>query len=64
MPYSSVHALTCPPFGFTVALSVAAVRVTEDAAPETTVGGFGSVMSVWSEPWLVPPAFVAETLKW
>jgi hypothetical protein len=49
--------------GFTVAFSFAAVCVTADATPVTTVGGGGSVLNVWSEPVLVPPAFVAETRK-
>ena len=30
----------------------------------TTVGGGPSVLNVWSEPLLVPPAFFAEILKW
>ena len=64
MPYSNVQALTSPPLGFTVAFNVAALCVIADAAFVTTVGGFGSVLNVWSEPLLVPPAFVAETLKW
>ena len=30
----------------------------------STVDGFGSVLTVSSAPLLVPPAFVAEILKW
>ena len=37
MPYSSLHSLTSPPLGLTVALSVAVVCVTDEAAPVTTV---------------------------
>ena len=36
----------------------------DDAAPVVTAGAFGSVLNATSEPWLVPPAFVAVTLKW
>ncbi len=64
VPYSNSHLLTSPPLGFTVAFSVAVVWVTDDAALVTTVGAFGSVLNVSSEPLLVPPALVAEILKW
>src|SRR5271165_644808 len=61
-PYSNSHLLTSPPLGLTVAFSVAEVCVTDEAALVTTVGAFGSVLKVSSEPLLVPPAFVAEIL--
>ena len=64
MPYSNSHFVTSPPLGLTVAFSVAVVAVTAEAAVVTTVGALGSVLSVSSEPLLVPPAFVAEILKW
>ena len=64
MPYSNSHLLTSPPFGFTLALSVAVVCATGEAALVTTIGALGSVLRVSSEPLLVPPAFVAEILKW
>ena len=64
MPYSSLQSVTTPPLGFTLAFRLAVVWVTADAAFVTTVGGFGSVVTVWSDPLLVPPAFVAEILKW
>ena len=64
VPYSSSHLLTGPPLGLTVAFNVAVVWVTADAAFVTTAGAFGSVVSVSSEPLLVPPALVAEILKW
>ena len=50
-PYSSLHSLTSPPLGLTVAFNVAAVCVIEDAAPVTTVGDFGSVVI---DSWAVP----------
>jgi hypothetical protein len=40
VPYWSLHPLTPPPLGFTVALSVAVVWVTEDGAFVSTVGAF------------------------
>ena len=65
MPYSSLHSLTSPPLGFTLAFEVADVCVTlPTAAPVVTVGGLGSVLNVWSLPLLVPPALVAEMRKW
>ena len=64
VPYSSVHSLTSPPLGLTVPFSVAVVWVTAEAGSVTTVGGFGRVVNVRSEPELVPPAFLAVTLKW
>ena len=64
MPYSNSHFVTSPPFGFTVAFSVAVVCATAEAALVTTVGALGSVLNVSSAPLLVPPAFVAEILKW
>ena len=45
MPYSSLHSLTSPPFGFTLAFSVAAVWLTEEALLVTTVGGLDSGVS-------------------
>ena len=56
--------MTVPPLGFTVAFRVADEGVTADAGSVTTVGALGSVLNVRSEPLFVPPAFVAETLKW
>ena len=64
MPYSSLHSLTSPPLGFTLAPSVAEVCVIDDAAPVVTVGGLGSVLNVCSLPLLVPPALVAVMRKW
>ncbi len=64
VPYSNSQLLTSPPLGLTVALSVAVVWVIGEAGVVTTVGGFGSVLKVSSEPLLVPPAFVDEILKW
>ena len=66
MPYSNLHSLTSPPLGLTVAFSVAEVCVTDEAGFVTTVGGVTAevVLNVSSEPLLVPPAFVAEILKW
>ncbi len=64
MPYSSSHAVTFPPFGLTVALRVAVVWVIAEAGLVSTVGAFGSVVSVSSAPLLVPEAFVATILKW
>jgi hypothetical protein len=63
VPYSSVHSLTSPEFGLTVAFNVAEVAATADAASVTTVGGLGNVVNVWSVPKLVPPAFVVNTRK-
>ena len=64
VPYSKVHSVTLPPLGLTVAFSVAVVCPTAVAFSVTTVGAFGSVVSVSSEPVVVPPAFVAEIRKW
>jgi hypothetical protein len=64
VPYSNLHSVTSPPLGFTVAFKVAEVWVIDVLAFVTTVGAFGSVLSVSSEPLLVPPALVAEILKW
>ena len=36
----------------------------DEAAPVVTLGAFGSVWKSTSDPWLVPPAFVAVTRKW
>ena len=41
MPYSSLHSVTSPPLGLTVAFRVAAVWAIDDAGFVTTVGGFG-----------------------
>jgi hypothetical protein len=62
-PYSSRQLLTFPPLGFTLAFSVAAVCVIDEAEPVLTVGGLGSVFSEASLPWFVPPPFVAVILK-
>ena len=64
MPYSSLHSVTSPPLGLTVAFRVAVVWAIADAAFVRTVGGFGRVVNVSSEPLLVPPALVAEIRKW
>ena len=64
MPYSNSHLVTSAPFGFTVAFRVAVVCAIGDAALVTTVGALAVVLSVSSEPLLVPPALVAEILKW
>ena len=63
-PYSSLHSVTSPPLGVTVAFKAAVVWVTADAAFVTAAGRFGSVVNASSEPLLVPPALVAEILKW
>jgi hypothetical protein len=63
VPYSNEHSPASDPFGLTVAFNVAEVAATADAASVTTVGAFDSVVSVWSVPTLVPPAFVADTRK-
>jgi len=47
-----------------VAFSVAVVGAIGEAGLVTTAGGFGSVLNVSSCPLLVPPALVAEILKW
>ena len=64
VPYSSAHSPTATPLGLTVAFRVAVVALTDEAVPVTTLGAFPSVLSVRSEPLLVPPALVAEILKW
>ena len=64
MPYSNLHSLTSPPLGLTVAFRVAVVWVSAEAAFVTTVGAFGSVLNVSSEPLLVPLGLVATILKW
>ena len=65
VPYSKWQSLTSPPLGLTVALSVAAVWVTDDAGVVTTVGGFTElVANVRSAPTAVPLEFVATILKW
>jgi hypothetical protein len=45
VPYSNLHSLTSPPLGLTVALSVAAVWVIDEAASVTTVGGWAGVLN-------------------
>ena len=64
VPYSSLHSLTSPPLGLTLALRVAVVWVTDAAGSLITVGALGRVLSVSSVPLLVPPALVAEMRKW
>ena len=64
MPYSSLHSVTSPPLGVTVAFKAAVVWVSEEAAFVTTAGALGGVVNVSSEPLVVPPALVAEILKW
>ena len=64
MPYSSLHSLTTPPFGLTLAFNIADVCATLDAGSVVTVGAFGSVFRVASLPVLVPLEFLARTLKW
>jgi hypothetical protein len=60
--------MTSAPLGFTVALSVAEVVPSEDAAPVTTTGGLGSVLNVRSAPLLATfPLLLmvaSEILKW
>ena len=63
-PNSNLHSVTSAPLGFTAQCNLAEVWVIDDAEHVATVGGFGSVLNVSSEPRLVPPAFVAEILKW
>jgi hypothetical protein len=43
VPYSNLHSLTSPPFGFTDAFKLAPLCVTDDAAPVTTVGALGNL---------------------
>ena len=64
MPYSNLHSLTSSLFGFTLAFNVAEVWVIAQAALVSTVGALAVAFELWSEPLLVPPAFVAEILKW
>ena len=64
MPYSNSHLLSVAPLGFTVAFRVAVVWVADEAEPVTAAGELGSVVNVSSEPLPVPPALVAEILKW
>src|SRR5207253_2405396 len=68
MPYSNLHSLTWPPFGLTVAFSVAPVFVTAVAASVVTVGALpidwneisttGSLLAVASAS--VAPAGTSE----
>ena len=64
VPHSNLQSVTFPPLGLTVAFSVADVLAISVAFSVTTVGAFGSVLSVSSEPLLVPEEFVAEMRKW
>jgi hypothetical protein len=64
VPYSSLHSVTSSPLGLTLAFRVAVVWVADEAAFVTTVGALGSVLSVSSEPVLVPAALAAEIRKW
>src|ERR1700676_638094 len=63
VPYSNLQSVTFPPAGFTVAFSVAEGCVTAEAAWVATDGA-GSVLNVRSRPCFVPPALVAEILRW
>jgi hypothetical protein len=63
-PYSSLHAVTSPPLGFTLAFRIADVSVSEDAFSVMTVGRFGAVLNVSSAPLLVPEELVATIRKW
>lgn len=62
VPYSKWQSLTPPSLGLTVAFNVAEVGVTDDTAPVTTAGAFGSAVNVWSAPGLMPPELV-ETIR-
>ena len=48
VPYSSLHALTSPAFGLTLALRMAVVWRTDDAFSLTTVGGLTAAMTFCS----------------
>ena len=61
-PYSN-DAVVLAPFGFTVPFNVAPVRVMLLATPVVTVGGHAVVANVASDPFVVPPTFVATTRK-
>src|SRR5271156_2771424 len=63
-PYSNLHSVIVPPFGFTVAFRVAVVCLAADAAPVTAFGGIGSVLKVLSSLESLALPFVAESLKW
>ena len=63
VPYSSLHSLTSPPFGFTLPFNVAADCVTSEAGSVTAAGALGDVFNDTSVPKLVPPAFVATARK-
>ena len=61
VPQSSWQLVTFPPLGLMVAFTVAAVWEMADAGLLVTVGAFGSVVNVWSSPFVVPPALVPTT---
>ena len=64
MPYSKRHWLTSPPLGLTLAFSVAAVWLTEEAASVTTVGGLdGGVRAKFCVAHCARPA-LAGPLTW
>ena len=62
VPYSN-DAVVEAVFGFTVPFNVALVVVILLAAPVVTVGGHAVVANVASDPFVVPPTFVATTRK-
>ncbi len=62
VPYSKVTVVACP-FGLTLALSVALVSFTLDAAFVVTAGAPEATKD-WSEPRLVPASLVATRRKW
>jgi hypothetical protein len=62
VPYSN-DAVVEAPFGFAVPFNVAPTVVMVLAAPVVTTGGQAVVVNVASEPFVVPPTFVATTRK-
>ncbi len=64
VPYSNSHLRHFPAVRVHLAFSVAVVWATDEAGLVSTLGGFGGIVKVSSEPVLVPPAFVAEIRKW
>ncbi len=64
VPYSSLHSVTSPPFGLTVAFRVAVVWAIAEAGFVSTVGGFGQRLEGFVSPLLVPAELVATILKW
>ena len=61
-PYSK-DAVVEAPFGFAVPFNVAPVRVMLLATPVVTVGAHAVVANMASNPFVVPPTFVATTRK-